>query len=235
MNKKYIQTLALLIFTSGFMFGCTKGADKSNSTESTATVTTSTESGTSQSLSDSSALPEASASASPGAPPQGPDLSVDANGLSHAVAVVKTSKGSFKFKFYAKDAPKTVARFVELVQSKFYDGQSFHRVVPGFVIQTGDPKSRNKSDPTVGSGGSGVKQKAEFNSRKHVRGTVAMARAADPDSADSQFYVSLGSYPHLDEKYTVFGQVVDYGEKVGDKDVIDRIAVGDDLVQISIE
>lgn len=163
------------------------------------------------------------------------DLMTDSNGLSKSTVVMKTSKGTIKFKFYSKDAPNTVARFVELVQSKFYNGLAFHRVVPGFVVQTGDPKSRNKSDPTIGTGGSGTKLKAEFSSRKHVRGSVAMARATDPDSADSQFYVCYGSFPHLDGKYTVIGQVVDFGEKIGEKDVLDRIMQWDEVTGMTIE
>lgn len=163
------------------------------------------------------------------------DLTPDANGLSKSTVVMKTSKGVLKFKLYSKDAPNTVKRFAELIQSKFYNGLSFHRVVPGFVVQTGDPKSKNKNDPTVGTGGSGEKLKAEINGRKHVRGTVAMARAQDLDSADSQFYISLGTWPHLDNAYTVIGQVVDYGEKVNGKDVLDRIVQWDDVVEMHFE
>lgn len=163
------------------------------------------------------------------------DLTTDGSGLSKSIVVLKTSKGTLKFKLYSNDAPNTVKRFVELVQTKFYNGLSFHRVVPGFVVQTGDPKSKNKNDPTVGSGGSGIKQKAEFNKRKHIRGAVAMARAADHNSADSQFYIMLGVFPHLDENYTVFGQVIDYGDKSGDKDVLDRIRQWDDILEAHIE
>ncbi|MBI3544684.1 MAG: peptidylprolyl isomerase [Deltaproteobacteria bacterium] len=162
-------------------------------------------------------------------------MSTDASGLSKAIVVVKTNRGTVKFRFYSKDAPNTVKRFAELVQQKFYNGLSFHRVVPGFVVQTGDPKSRNKSDTSVGTGGSGQKLKAEFNGRRHVRGTVAMARSADPDSADSQFYFSLGTYPHLDNNYTIFGQVSDFGEKQDGADVLERIRQGDDLVEMHLE
>ncbi len=225
---KFIPVLSLILVS----FACTKKDDQQPLTADGSTVVAETV----------TAAPPAEAANGAtggqeggGGTTAGPDLTTDSSGLSKAVVVMKTSKGTVKFKFYSKDAPKTVSRFVELVQSKFYDGLSFHRVVPGFVVQTGDPKSKNKSDPTLGTGGSGVKQKAEFNSRKHVRGTIAMARAADPDSADSQFYIAMGTYPHLDEKYTVFGQVVDFGEKVGDKDVVDRVTVGDDLLSIHIE
>lgn len=151
-----------------------------------------------------------------------PDLTVDANGLSKATAVLTTSKGVIKFKFYPNDAPKTVGRMIELMNKGFYNGLTFHRVVPGFVIQGGDPVGN-------GTGGSGQKLKAEFNDRKHVEGTVAMARAADPDSADSQFYISLGTHPHLDRSYTVFGQVTE------GMDVARKITVGDQITRVILE
>jgi cyclophilin family peptidyl-prolyl cis-trans isomerase len=84
-------------------------------------------------------------------------------------------------------------------------------VVPGFVVQGGDPQSKKSQGPEVGSGGSGTKLNAEFNSRKHLRGVVSMARTMDPNSADSQFYICLGTIPHLDGQYTVFGKVIDFG------------------------
>jgi cyclophilin family peptidyl-prolyl cis-trans isomerase len=150
-----------------------------------------------------------------------PDLSVDAVGLSKAVVTIETEKGTIKFRFYTKDAPNTVARIVQLIQSGFYNGLTFHRVVPGFVIQGGDPNGN-------GTGGSGQHLKAEFNSRKHVEGTVAMARAQDPDSADSQFYIALAALPSLDEHYTVFGQVSE------GMDVVKKIAVGDKMTKVTI-
>lgn len=154
-----------------------------------------------------------------------PDLTVNDRGLSNATVVMTTSKGVIKFKFYPKDAPITVARIIQLVNQEpkgFYDGLVFHRVVPGFVIQGGDPDGN-------GTGGSGQKLRAEFNRRPHVEGTVAMARSSDPDSADSQFYVSLGTHPHLDNNYTVFGQVIE------GMDVAKAIAVGDSIVNMRIE
>ena len=218
------RILPLILLLS--LSACKKSQDGQPSTEQPASAATTQ-------TTTASAVPAQQGAPAPSA--QGPDLTADSSGLSKATVVMKTAKGTMKFKFYTKEAPNTVKRFVELAQQKFFDGQSFHRVVPGFVVQKGDPKSRNKSDPTVGTGGSGQRLKAEFNSRKHVRGTVAMARAADVDSADSQFYVTLSAFPHLDEKYTVFGQVVDFGEKVGDKDVLDRIAQGDDLISVHVE
>jgi len=124
------------------------------------------------------------------APPAGPVLEIE------------TQRGVITVQTYPGDAPKTVARITELARSGFYDGVTFHRVVPGFVVQGGDPTG-------TGRGGSGRNLPAEFNDRKHVAGTVAMARAQDPDSADSQFYITLGPQPSLDGKYTVFGLVID--------------------------
>lgn len=99
-------------------------------------------------------------------------------------------------------APNHVARIKELVRQKFYDGLTFHRVIPGFMAQTGDPSGD-------GTGGSGKKLQAEFSKAPHVRGTVSMARAASPDSADSQFFICFDDAPHLNGQYTVWGQVVE--------------------------
>lgn len=99
-------------------------------------------------------------------------------------------------------APKHVARIKQLVRQGFYDGLTFHRVIPGFMAQGGDPKGD-------GTGGSGVNLPAEFSNTPHERGTVSMARAADPNSADSQFFICLARTSHLDGKYTVWGKVVD--------------------------
>ena len=150
------------------------------------------------------------------------DLTTDENGLSKSTVVLTTSQGVIKYKFYSKDAPKTVARMAELIQQGFYNGLTFHRVVPGFVIQGGDPLGN-------GTGGSGQKLAAEFNERRHVEGTVAMARAQDPNSADSQFYISLGRHPHLDRSYTVFGQVTE------GMDVAKKIGIGDRMVSVKVE
>ena len=111
-------------------------------------------------------------------------------------------------------APGHVARIKELARQKFYDGIVFHRVIPGFMAQTGDPRGD-------GTGGSGKKLKAEFNSAKHVRGTASMARAQSPDSADSQFFICFKPAPFLDGKYTVWGQVTSGMEH------IDAIKKGD--------
>ena len=123
--------------------------------------------------------------------------------------------------FYPQDAPKTVTNFVTLARKGFYNGLTFHRVVPDFVVQGGCPKGD-------GTGGPGHTIPAEFNARKHVRGTVAMARSQHPDSAGSQFYITYGATPHLDRNYTVFGQVTSGMEHV------DRIKQGDRMKTVEI-
>jgi peptidylprolyl isomerase len=129
-------------------------------------------------------------------------------------------------------APKTVARIKELARSGFYDGIAFHRVIAGFMAQTGDPKGD-------GTGGSGQKLKAEFSQAHHVRGTVSMARAQDPDSADSQFFICFAPSPFLDGKYTIFGQVTSGMEfvdalKKGDQDRNGSVVDPDRIVKMQV-
>lgn len=135
---------------------------------------------------------------------------------------IETSYGKVDIELFPAEAPKTVARITELANKGFYNNLTFHRVIPGFVAQGGDPKGN-------GTGGSGQNLKAEFNKHKHVEGTVAMARAMDPDSADSQFYIALGTIPHLDGQYTIFGQV-----KAG-MDAVKKIKVGDKMTKVWVE
>lgn len=144
------------------------------------------------------------------------------------VAVITTPKGVIKFEFYAEDAPNHVASFIELARAGFYDGTTFHRVEPGFVIQGGDPNTKTGAGP-AGTGGPGYNLKAEFNSRPHLEGTVAMARSQNPDSAGSQFYICLGAQPFLDGQYTVFGQLTE------GMDVVRAIQVGDVMESVRIE
>ena len=129
-------------------------------------------------------------------------------------------------------APKHVARIKELARSKFYDGLKFHRVIDGFMAQTGDPKGD-------GTGGSGQNLDAEFNTAKHVRGTVSMARAANPNSADSQFFICFKPAPFLDGQYTVWGQVVEGMQyvdmiKKGDQDDNGSVAKPDKIKTLRV-
>ena len=131
-------------------------------------------------------------------------------------AIIKTSFGNIKFNLMSDIAPETVRNFSQLAKSGFYNGTLFHRIIPGFMIQGGDPNTKNSDKSTWGQGGPGYNLKAEFNSRSHLRGIVSMARATDPDSAGSQFFIVTSDSTFLDRQYTVFGEVVD-GIEVADK------------------
>ena len=133
-----------------------------------------------------------------------------------ADAIIKTSFGNIKFNLVPDIAPETVRNFSQLTKSGFYDGTLFHRIIPGFMIQGGDPNTKNPDKSTWGQGGPGYNLKAEFNSRSHLRGIVSMARATDPDSAGSQFFIVTSDSTFLDRQYTVFGEVVE-GMEVVDK------------------
>jgi peptidylprolyl isomerase len=148
------------------------------------------------------------------------EIKADSSGLSLSTITVKTAHGDIIFKLYPQHAPNTSARIVELTKQGFYDGLTFHRVVPKFVVQGGDPKGN-------GTGGSGQNLKAEFSDLQHIKGTVAMARAADKDSADSQFYIALNTLPHLDGQYTVFGQVVEGLE------FVEKVQAGDKILSMT--
>ena len=124
--------------------------------------------------------------------------------------------GQIQLKFYPDVAPNHVNNFIKLAKEKFYDGTTFHRVIPGFMIQGGDPNSKGQDRSTHGTGGPGYKVQAEFNSRPHKRGVVSMARANDPNSAGSQFFICVADAHFLDWKYTAFGEVVN-GMDVADK------------------
>jgi len=131
-------------------------------------------------------------------------------------AIIKTSFGNIKFNLMSDIAPETVRNFSQLAKSGFYNGTLFHRIIPGFMIQGGDPNTKNPDKSTWGQGGPGYNLKAEFNTRSHLRGIVSMARANDPDSAGSQFFIVTSDSTFLDRQYTVFGEVVD-GMEVADK------------------
>jgi peptidylprolyl isomerase/peptidyl-prolyl cis-trans isomerase B (cyclophilin B) len=135
---------------------------------------------------------------------------------------IATEKGDIVFTFFPDDAPLHTAAFMKLAEAGFYDGLSFHRVEPGFVVQGGDPDGD-------GTGGPGYRLKAEFNERPHLRGTVAMARSSNPDSAGSQFYICLNDARFLDNQYTVFGQMTE------GFDVLDQIRVGDTMTAVTVE
>ncbi len=125
------------------------------------------------------------------------------------IVTMELENGTVTMELYPDVAPNTVEAFKKLIKKGFYDGLTFHRVIPGFMAQGGDPDG-------TGMGGPGYSLRAEFNDKKHVRGTLAMARSSDPDSAGSQFYICYAPQPHLDGQYTIFGQVTDGMELVDD-------------------
>jgi len=162
------------------------------------------------------ATPAAAAATSPGAGP---------------VIVVETVKGTFEFETYPNEAPRTVARIVELVNKRFYNGQRVHRVVPNFVMQLGDPATRDMTrQADWGRGGSGTPVGvAEITkSRTHVKGAVAMAHAGDASKADSQWYVTLSPQTRLDGQYTVFGKVI------SGMDVVSKLEVTDRIIRVTV-
>jgi cyclophilin family peptidyl-prolyl cis-trans isomerase len=137
-------------------------------------------------------------------------------------ARISTAKGDIVFSFYPHEAPQHSAAFIKLARAGFYDGLTFHRVEPGFVIQGGDPDGN-------GTGGPGYTLDAEFSSLPHIKGTVAMARSSNPNSAGSQFYICLDDAPFLNKQYTVFGQTLE------GQSVVDQIRKGDVIDKVTIE
>ncbi len=139
------------------------------------------------------------------------------------VAVIKTSEGEMIAEFWPDVAPNTVENFKKLARSGFYDGTAFHRVVKGFMIQGGDPLTKDPAkESRYGTGDPGYKIKAEFNDRSHERGVLSMARSSDPDSAGSQFFICLANVSRLDHQYTAFGKLIkgdDVLGKIGDAEV----------------
>ncbi len=133
-------------------------------------------------------------------------------------AIIKTKFGEMEIKFYPELAPKHVENFITLAKSGFYDKTLFHRVIPGFMIQGGDPNTKdpNKKSEYGMGGPPGVRLKAEFNAKPHTRGIVSMARSNNPDSAGSQFFIVVKNSPFLDRQYTVFGEVIK-GMEVADQ------------------
>ena len=142
---------------------------------------------------------------------------------SNEVAVIKTSEGDMVVKFWTDAAPGTIENFKKLARQGFYDGTTFHRIVKGFMIQGGDPNSKDPAkENSYGQGGPGYNIKAEFNKHSHERGVISMARGPDPDSAGSQFFICLAPVHRLDHQYTTFGELLkgqDVLEKIGDIEV----------------
>ncbi len=137
--------------------------------------------------------------------------------MAEDIAVIETVHGTIEMSFFPDKAPKHVENFKKLAGEKFYNGTTFHRVIPGFMIQGGDPNSKSEDRSTHGSGGPGHSVDAEFNDTKHDRGVLSMARSTEPNSAGSQFFICVKDSHFLDGQYTAFGKVT------SGMDVVDKI------------
>ena len=146
---------------------------------------------------------------------------------------IETNHGKISFDLLSELAPETVRNFEKLTKDGFYDGTLFHRVIPGFMIQGGDPNTKTDNKGSWGMGGPGYNIKAEFSSRSHLRGIVSMARSQDPNSAGSQFFIVTSDSAFLDREYTVFGQVKE-GMDVADK-IVNQQRDGNDCPLEKVE
>lgn len=157
-----------------------------------------------------------------------------------ATVNIETNLGKISFKLLPELAPETVRNFEKLAKDGFYDGTLFHRIIPGFMIQGGDPNTKTDNKGSWGMGGPGYTINAEFSSRSHLRGIVSMARAQDPNSAGSQFFIVTSDSTFLDRQYTVFGEVtqgMDVADKVvkQDRDNNDCPLEKIQMVRVSVE
>jgi cyclophilin family peptidyl-prolyl cis-trans isomerase len=183
------------------------GGDTSGTaaTETTATETTASTASTETTQTQTAAAPTTSQPAQEG------NMST-----TDQVAILHTTAGDITIRFFPDVAPNHVANFINLSKSGFYNGTKFHRVIPGFMIQGGDPNTKSGNPATWGTGGSDQMIRQEFNKVSHKRGIVSMARSQDPNSASSQFFIVVADSTFLDNNYTVFGQVLS-GMDVADK------------------
>jgi peptidyl-prolyl cis-trans isomerase B (cyclophilin B) len=207
--KKFI-TLFLPVLTVLALTACSP--ESSTPTKSSIESTTNTGSKPAATAPATETKTEAAASTSASTP-------APAAGNPDEVAVIKTTEGTMVVEFWPDVAPKTVENFKKLAKEGFYNGTCFHRVIKGFMIQGGDPLTKDASKEAMwGTGDPGYKIKAEFNDRSHTKGVLSMARSQDPDSAGSQFFICHGNPTFLDHQYTAFGKLIK-GE-----DVLDKIA-----------
>ena len=165
-----------------------------------------------------------------------PEMSPSASPDQKEVAVITTSEGTMVAEFWPDVAPKTVENFKKLAREGFYDGTAFHRVIKDFMIQGGDPLTKDESKQSRwGTGDPGYKIKAEFNEKSHTRGVLSMARSQDPDSAGSQFFICHGNPKFLDRQYTAFGKLIK-GDEVLEKIATTKTAPGDrPLTRMNVE
>ena len=160
--------------------------------------------------------------------------------MSKEIALIKTVHGDIELEFFDDKAPKHVANFKKLTGEGFYNGTAFHRIIPGFMIQGGDPNSKSEDRSQHGTGGPGHSVDAEFNDTRHVRGTLSMARSQDPNSAGSQFFICVNDSFFLDGQYTAFGKVtqgMDVADKIvgEDRDSNDNPLARMEMTSVTIE
>jgi len=203
--------LFLALAAGLFVCGCSQSTTDTGSGSSTA-ANTATTAGTSTST--TSTTPSAPPQTPASAPYTPPENRKPKDG--DTVAVLDTSMGKIVVMFFPDKAPNHVKNFIKLASKGFYDGTKFHRVIPGFMIQGGDPNTKTDNKASWGQGGPGYNVKAEFNDIHHARGILSMARTQDPDGAGSQFFIMVADTPSLDNQYSVFGQVLS-GQDVADK------------------
>ena len=240
LNKRARLGVLALTVLVGLMLlsGCGSSAPTSSDQGSTSAGSKSAGSATSGSATSGSSTSSGASTNSQGETVYTPTYKLNGS----EIAVIKTSKGTIKAKFFEKDAPIASANFIELSLKGFYDGIKFHRFVAGFVIQGGDPSTKSASSKDVaaadagstgqfGTGGPGYAIKDEYanNPNKHIDGSLAMARTGAPDSGGSQFYFALAPLANLDGQYTVFGQ------ETSGLDVIHKLRAGDTIESVTIE
>lgn len=202
--KALLHGALVLVFAACAQTG--NGTDTAATDTSTATATAAT---TTESTATETTQPMTSAAPAAQEKPM--------SAYENKIAEIHTTAGQINLRFFPKVAPGHVKNFIDLSESGFYANTKFHRVIPGFVIQGGDPNTISDSPATWGTGGSPNKLKAEFNSIPHKRGILSMARSGHPDSASSQFFICVADVPSLDNQYTVFGEVTQ------GMDVVDKI------------
>lgn len=160
--------------------------------------------------------------------------------MSKEIALIQTVHGNIELEFFVDKAPRHVENFKKLASEGFYNGTAFHRIIPGFMIQGGDPNSKSEDRSQHGSGGPGHSVDAEFNDTRHVRGTLSMARSTEPNSAGSQFFICVQDSFFLDGQYTAFGKVIqgmDVADKIvsEDRDSNDNPLARMEMTSVTIE
>jgi peptidyl-prolyl cis-trans isomerase B (cyclophilin B) len=204
-----------IIFTAVAFALIACGPAKQEQTQTSATTESSTAAVTATTATETAATATTGTAAAP-APASTASEEKPMTDTKDKVAELHTSAGEIDIRFFPDVAPNHVRNFIELASKGFYNGTKFHRVIPGFMVQGGDPNTKTSDTNAWGQGGSGKNLKAEFNKIPHKRGIVSMARAQDPDSASSQFFIVVKDSNFLDNQYTAFGQVTK-GMDVADK------------------